>query len=155
MKAWLVLFDVSKEEFHEEELPDTMPGEDKYIAVLDGCLSVIAQSRQPEFKGYEVWVMKEFGSFHSWTKLYTIATSYDPCHRPLGFTSSRKLLFMRNFYIGLRFGSLTYLVLYDHTRDEFDSFSRRNRKGSFYKSRMVNHVASLVSPRAYREIPVA
>lgn len=139
----LVLFDTVEEVFREMALPDSMPCEEKFITLLDGCLSLVVQN--PSSQCYEVWTVKELSVAESWTKLYATAAltnGYLQCW-PLGAASSGEVLFVKSFYFGFRFSLLSYVVSYDPRRRKFQEF--KVEVDSYRSSRLVTYVESLVS----------
>ncbi|XP_030535337.1 F-box protein At3g07870-like [Rhodamnia argentea] len=141
--ASLVSFDMVEEVFREMALPDSMPSEEKFITLFEGCLSLIVQN--PSSQCYEVWTMKEFGVTESWAKLYTTTVLMDGFLQcwPLGAASSGEVLFVKSFYCELRLSLTSYVVSYDTRRREFEEF--KVGVEAYCSSRLVNYTESLVS----------
>ncbi|KAK2359105.1 F-box protein CPR1 [Trifolium repens] len=92
----IVAFDVRFENFREVALPGTVDGKfDMDVAVLRGLLCMI-ENRGKD--GFDVWVMKEYGSGDSWCKLFTVEQPHDmklmKLLKPLGYSrNGDKVLF--------------------------------------------------------------
>ncbi|XP_004507627.1 F-box protein CPR1 isoform X2 [Cicer arietinum] len=92
----IVAFDLRFEIFREIELPTTVDGKfEMEVAVFGGLLCVI-ENRGSE--GFNVWVMREYGSGDSWCKLFTVEQPRDvkliKCLKPLGYSrDGDKVLF--------------------------------------------------------------
>ncbi|KAF7849480.1 LOW QUALITY PROTEIN: hypothetical protein BT93_L0742 [Corymbia citriodora subsp. variegata] len=141
--ALLILFDVVQDDFQKIALPDIMPLGKKVINLLEGCLSVIAHNSSTE--NYEVWIMKEFGVYKSWIKLYTIRVSTRglSSYRPVGFANSREVFFIHTFYMGLRFKSPSRLALYDIQSEKFEAF--HVKVNCYDTTQLVTCLESLIS----------
>ncbi|XP_057416459.1 F-box protein CPR1-like [Lotus japonicus] len=86
----VVAFDLRLESFKEVELPETVKGNfDMNVALLGGCLSVTENRGVTEMGmgGFDVWVLKVYGSRDSWCKLLTVAQLCEVKNlRPLAYS---------------------------------------------------------------------
>ncbi|KAG4401428.1 hypothetical protein GLYMA_07G265800v4 [Glycine max] len=101
----IVSFDLTRETFHEVPLPVTVNGDfDMQVALLGGCLCVV----EHRGTGFDVWVMRVYGSRNSWEKLFTLLENNDH-HEMMG---SGKLKYVRPLALdGDR-------VLFEHNRSK-------------------------------------
>ncbi|KAL3509486.1 hypothetical protein ACH5RR_028887 [Cinchona calisaya] len=68
-------FNMDNEVFNEIMLPDELAHDlatNLFITVYRGSLAVIKYHRGEDNGSCSIWVMKEYGSFESWTRLYAI-----------------------------------------------------------------------------------
>ncbi|KAM7497889.1 hypothetical protein LguiA_022303 [Lonicera macranthoides] len=73
--CFLLLFDMRREVFSEMELPESLVHETPLsisVALLGESLSVMECNICVQLKGCTIWIMKEYGSVWSWSKLYSI-----------------------------------------------------------------------------------
>ncbi|XP_027330537.1 F-box protein CPR1-like isoform X2 [Abrus precatorius] len=85
----IVAFDLRFEKFREVPLPVSVKGNfEMDVAVLGGCLCMVEDRGR---SGFDVWVMRVYGSQESWCKVFTVTESYDKRSikslKPLGFSS--------------------------------------------------------------------
>ncbi|CAK8564445.1 unnamed protein product [Lathyrus sativus] len=92
----IVAFDLRFEVFREVKLPANVDGKfDMDVAVLRGMLCMIENRGS---RGFDVWVMREYGLVESWCKLFTVEQQPDvkliKSLRPLGYSKNGdKVLF--------------------------------------------------------------
>ncbi|KAM6594728.1 hypothetical protein CsatA_002431 [Cannabis sativa] len=75
----VVAFDLSSEEFKLIEFPSSLETKGfsiKSICNLFGCLSLLTKSSSTS--SIEIWVMKEYGVWDSWTKYYSLDLGTQP-----------------------------------------------------------------------------
>ncbi|XP_030543911.1 F-box/kelch-repeat protein At3g23880-like [Rhodamnia argentea] len=138
----LILFDVVKDVFQRIAVPDVLPLAQKYINLLDGCLSLIAYNSLTQL--FDVWLMKEFGACESWTKLYTIGAPADGSlgYWPVGSANSGEILFSKALESGIAKRHWV-LLLYNVGSEEFEEFGVE--LDSCFNVRVVPFIESLIS----------
>ncbi|KAL3743889.1 hypothetical protein ACJRO7_019055 [Eucalyptus globulus] len=97
----LVSSDTIEEIFREITLSDSMPSEEEFITLFDGCLSLITQNALSQC--YEGWTIKKFGVTEA--------------------VSSAEVLLIKSFHFGLCFNLPSYIVSCDARRREFTKFN--------------------------------
>ncbi|KAI5654282.1 hypothetical protein M9H77_31469 [Catharanthus roseus] len=134
----IISLDLADETYGEVNRPDYGDGTNDWLfGVLDGCLSVLCNYQRT--RG-DLWVMKEYGSHESWTKLVSIPY----VNSPVNSTYSMPLYMLKNGEILLIFG--TTLVVYNPKQNSF-RYPQLNNLTTFFEVSV--YVESLVSPNSF------
>jgi F-box interacting protein len=135
---FIVSFDLEKECYQKVLLPDS-GGVNVCnfldLFVLRDCLCVTYGDSDFDWVLKDVWIMKEYGNKHSWTKLFTLSSSVDRC---VSNISAKPVYLFEDDQVLLK---LTGAV---------NSFVYHSRSGTFESSDFQNilgvSIESLISP---------
>ncbi|KAM7503209.1 hypothetical protein LguiB_002113 [Lonicera macranthoides] len=141
--CFILLFDMEREVFSEMELPESLVRGYPLsisVALLGESLSVLQYDKCVHSKGCTIWIMKEYGSVGSWSKLYSINLQRRLV-RTLGLRKNGDLL--------LAVGK--DLVSYNPESEKFKNLGVRSARDAFH---VASYVESLVLLKEGHEVPV-
>jgi F-box interacting protein len=131
----IVSFNVGDDAFGEMAVPEELQGYllNMAVTVLNGYLALVPCNRRSGDECHSVWVMKEYGTAESWTKLFDIGIE-GGLERVIGFTKNGEVLLVT------KDGKL---VSYEPSSQETMDLHIRGLTKSFYLDTYVESIVLL------------